>query len=68
MQNAYNYTNYLLAHSDNHIVNKCYKNHAGIEASCTPLALIEYLCYLHLGLGSASGNNKDILLMVGFNN
>ena len=57
------------------IVNKFYKNHARIEAT---VALVEYLCYLHLknNLGStwgalstsASGNNnKDILLILGFN-
>ena len=47
---------YFLAHSD-----------AGIEASQTSPALVGYLCYLYLGLHSALGNNKDILLMVGFN-
>ena len=51
------------------IVNKFYKNHAGIEAT---VALVEYLCHLHLkislGSTSASGNNnKDILLTLGFN-
>ena len=37
----------------------------GIEAT---LALVGYLCYSHLGLGStsASSDNKDILLVVGF--
>ena len=57
------------------IVNKFYKKHAGVEAT---VALVEYLCYLHLKISlgstwgdlstSASGkNNKDILLILGLN-
>ena len=58
------HTNHLLAHSDHYtIVNKWYKNHAGIEAGLTSPTLVGYLCYLHLDLVSTSalGNNKDIL-------
>ena len=39
-----------------------YVLYTGIEASETPLALVGYLCYLHLGLG-----DKHILLVVEFN-
>ena len=41
------HTNNLLVHSGCHY---CKQMHAGIEASSTPFALVEYLCYLHLSL------------------
>ena len=57
------HTNHLLAYSDCHYCKKYYKNHPGIEARQSPLLLIRYLCYYTSA--SASGNNKDILLMWG---
>ena len=67
------HTNHLLAHFDHHYCKQVlyYKTMLDCwdRSHLNPLVLVGYLCYLHLGLDSVStlGNNKDILLAVGFN-
>ena len=63
------HTNHLVTHSNHHNCKQVLQIPCWDRNQLNLLALIGYLCYLHLRLSSASvsGSNKDILLMVRFN-